>query len=192
MIAVGYPLAVFVRGRRLALGCVALALAPVLAGCGGGGSKPVSLPTLPSSSSSPSPSATASEEAAAAAVALVREYFALKADLSRRMEAGPLSAIETSDCICRKFLASIHAAAAAGNRYFGSTTIRALTPTVDSTQQVEVLVLYDTSAGGTKSADGKILFKGPPRTGVEAVFTLRLVHGQWLVADIATIKPGTT
>ncbi|HET6824678.1 MAG TPA: hypothetical protein VFH64_02030 [Amnibacterium sp.] len=108
------------------------------------------------------------------------------------MDPEPLAQLETADCSCRRFLDSIRSTAADGNHYFGSMKIRALTATPDSPSQVEVLVLYDTTSGGTRSSDGRVLYKGPPRKGVEALFTLRLVTDRWLIADIANIKPGST
>lgn len=190
LITVSYPLAVFLLGRRVALACAALVAALVVAGCGGGGSKPVSLPSI-SPSDSPTPTATIADPAAAAA-AVVRRYLAVKSSLESNMDPQRLAVLETDDCSCRKFLESIRSTAADGNRYFGATKIRALTPTPDSLTKVEVLVLYDTTAGGTKTADGRVIYKGRPRKGVEALFTVTLVASHWLIADIANIKPGTT
>ena len=180
----------FVRGRRVALACAAAAV--VLVGCSSG-DKPVALPSLsPTASPSVNPSSTASTSEVTAATAVVREYFALKSALSQRMDPEPLAAIETSDCVCRKFLESIRETRAQGNRYFGTTNIRSMTPSADGPAQVEVLVEYDTSAGGTKSSDGHVIFKGRPRRGVKALFTLKLEGSRWLVADIANIEPGVS
>src|SRR5947209_19756930 len=130
----------------------ALALAAA-AGCSSSGSKPVALPSISSTTSaSPTPSQVVPARAASA---VVRRYFALKAHLAQDMNTAPFEAIETPQCPCRKFLTSIRETAAQGNHYFGTARIRSLTPAVDSAQQIEVLVQYDTSPGGTQSKSGR-------------------------------------
>jgi hypothetical protein len=177
---------VFVRGARLAL-AVAAVLA-LLAGCSNAGSKPVALKSI-----TPTPSATAHTSAppeATSAAAAVKRYFALKSNLANRMDTAALGELETGECACRKFLESIRVTAARGQHYFGKSFIRSMTASADGPSQVEVLVEYDTTVGGTKDASGRVVFRGPARRGVKALFDVQLVGGRWLIADIASISSG--
>jgi hypothetical protein len=182
-------LPVFVGGRRMAAGSGAIALAAVLTACGGSGDPPTVVPPL-----STTPTATASTTPAAdpkaAAVAVVKEYFRLLNSAERDMDAEGLAAIETSNCVCRKVVRSIRDARAHGQRYFGHAVLRDLTPVVDSLMQVEVLVVYDSSPGGLRRADGSRISSTPARTGVSENFYVRRVDASWVISDILAIRRG--
>jgi hypothetical protein len=184
-----YDLPVFVGGRRLGLVPIAVALALGLASCGGSSDSPRSLPplsTTPTTTQSTQPTQAPKAEA----VAVVREYFHAKNAAVASMNESLLDPLLTSGCPCRKFLRSIRHTRQAGNRYFGSSRMKAATPTVDSASSIEVLASYDTTRGGTKDSSGRVLFSGPARRNLTALFNVRLTGNAWLIADIVTLKSG--
>ena len=168
---------------------VVVALGLGLIGCSGSSDSPTTLPpisTTPAASQSTAPP----QDPKAAAVAVVKQYFQAKNVACHSMDESLIAPLLTANCPCRKFLQSIRETRRAGNKYFGSSQFRAATPTVDSPTAVEVLTTYDTTRGGTKDAKGHVLFSGPARRSVSAIFDVRLVHGRWLIADIATVTGG--
>jgi hypothetical protein len=169
---------------------MSLAVAVALAGCSGGGSKPVSLPSI--QPSSPSASAITSSGAAIGVVSrVVREWFSLLASQTSIETAGALEAITTSSCKCRNAPKSVRDAVAKHEHYVGSSRIISFTPSMDGTSAAEVLVEYDYSSGGLQASDGHFVTRIAGRKHVEANFRLVLSRGRWLIATIETIREGT-
>jgi hypothetical protein len=167
----------------------ALVMAALAAGCSSSGSSPTTLPqisTTPTNSASQAPTT----DPKAAAVAVVRQYFDAKNSAVADMDPTPLARIETSGCSCRRFLRSIRATARKKQTYFGTSRVRSLNLTASTMAKANVLAVYDTSRGGSKDAEGRILFIGPARRNVTALFTVVLVDRDWLIEDIANISPG--
>jgi hypothetical protein len=184
--AARYLLPVFVH-RRLALLAAVAGLIGTTSCSGAANPK-----TLPPLSPSPTASATATDPSTdlAAASHVVRTYFNLKNHLGADMSTAPFEAIETASCECRRFLQSIRQVRSRRQHFFGAARVRALTPVRDSASQVEVLALYDTTAGGTKDENGHVVFQDRGRLGVEALFKLRTSGSEWQIDDIATVKAG--
>ena len=145
----------------MAAGSGAIALAAVLAACGGSGSSPTVVPPLSTTSSASATSAPA-QDPKAAAVAVVREYFRLINNLDHDMNAHAFVAITTGGCPCRAFARQVREHAAKGEHYFGHIKLLGATPAADSPTQVQVLVSYDSSSGGTATDDGRVLYNGQP------------------------------
>jgi hypothetical protein len=125
-------LPVFVRGGRLALLSLAVVVSLAdLTGCGGGGSKPVSLPALSSTSSSPSPSTTSSQTDLDAVSAVVRRWFSLLASQTSLQTAVSLESITTSSCKCRNAPRSVRDAVAKHERYVGTSHIISFVASMD-------------------------------------------------------------
>lgn len=187
-----YPLPVFVAGRRIG---VALGLAGVLtlsAACGGAKDEPAHLPPIsvtPASSASSSP---AYDEQADlhAATAVVREYFRLKNGLTHGATPAQLAAVITPTCSCQELVQAARQLQQKNRYYFGRATIRNLTPSIDDRDHVEVLVTYDSSAGGTKADDGEVIYRGQAHHGVEQLFLVERVNENWAVADIKLLSDG--
>jgi hypothetical protein len=182
-----YALPVFVGGRRIAGLAVVIAMGS--AGCSGSSNAPRTLPPL-----STTPAAIAStappENPKAAAVAVVREYFLAKNMAVAEMDPTPLAAIETRTCPCRKFLDSIRQTAREGQTYFGRSHMRSAAVSGSASETVQVLATYDTTSGGTRDGSGEVVYRGPARVGVTAIFTVRRVRGRWLVSDIVNVRRG--
>jgi hypothetical protein len=186
---VGYPFAVFVRGRRLALTCALAAMA--VAGCSSGGSKPVSLPSLtPSTSASPTPSATSTTTELSAVSTVVRRYFALINGPTTEAAATELFSIMTAPCKCRRVASSVRDAAKRGQSYFGMATITSFVPTIDAASAADVLVDYDSTASGLRDSKGHVLHRDPPMKGMSADFRLVRVDGVWRIDIVQIIRDG--
>lgn len=182
MRGLGYPFAVFVRGRRLALACVLAAIA--LGGCSSG-DKPVALPSLsPSTSPSASPSATSTADTAAAAVGVVRAYYAIVNNLHRRMDAAALSALMTKSCTCQQQVRAVAEAAAKGEHYIDRARLVSVTPAVNSPTSVDVLVEYNASRGGLVDASGHQVTSAYAKDGIKRLFHVREIGGRWLIVEI--------
>jgi hypothetical protein len=184
---------VFVAGRLLG---VAVSLAGMLAasGCGDAGSTgPRSLPpaTATPVGAAASGSPSYDEDAAlAAATAVVRQYFALKNQLTREATADQLAALISDACPCQELVEAARELEAKGGTFFGRAQVTALTPAIDDANTVEVLVRYDASAGGTKNSLGEVLYRGNPHEAVEQLFLIHRQAGRWLVTDIKLVDPG--
>lgn len=175
------------------LAAVAVAGLAGLTGCSGSGDRPQTLPplsTTPAATSSPEPTATGKKAELAAATAVVRHYFQLLNGLSTNMNPAPFSALESANCPCRKFLKSLRDVAARGQHYFGHASLTSVTPAADSARLVEVLASYDSTRGGIKDADGRIVTSSAARRDVTALFYVEQHHGRWLVDRIVTVKAG--
>ena len=181
----------FVGGRRLGLAFVAALMALGAVGCNGSSDSPAVLPPI-STTPTPSQSTAAAESPKAAAIAVVREYFKAKNEAVALMDTAPLHPLLTADCPCRRFLASVRQTRRAHHAYFGSSHLRAATPTDSSATAVQILATYDTTRGGTKDDSGHVLFSGPARHNLTALFEVQLVENQWLIADIASVSKGRT
>jgi hypothetical protein len=182
------------RGRLVGLVLAATAL---LTGCGGSSAPPRSLPPLtatdtPSPGPAPSTTATSNHAELAAATAVVREYFHAKNLLSRTMSIGELKAVTTTSCSCRELVRQAQRLKQAGKKFFGAAHITGMTPVADSSSAVEVLVVYNSSAGGTKDHGGRVIYQGAAHRDVTQLFTIRRVGARWLVADIKLVHPGRT
>jgi hypothetical protein len=182
-------LAVFLLGRRLALGCVAAVMALGSAGCSGGGSKPVSLPSI-SSSASPSPSATTTQTQLDAVSAVVRSYYSLLNSSTTVANGESLAALMTAGCTCRRVATSVIDVAKKGQTYFGRNQLVSVTPSSDGPVVAEAFVEYDYTAGGIKDEHGHVLSTMPGRVGAKLNFILNLRDGHWLIAEVRLIKEG--
>ena len=190
---VGYPLPVFVGGRRLAVACAVTGMLIAGAGCGGSGSGPRTLPpltTAPAAGTTTSPTGDAAKAELHDATAVVREYFAVINRLSRRMDAGALAALSSPSCKCRAFVRDVRVTAGKHEHYFGRIHLVGLTAAADGPDQAEVLATYDSGAGGTAADDGHVLFRGQPHKNTVQNFVLRKVSDRWLIIAINLIKKG--
>ena len=185
-----YALPVFVEGRRLGLGTMAAVLALGLAGCGGGSDKPRSLPPL-STPTSTTPSTSPSQNPKAAAMDAVRAYFHARNQLATDVEAVALQAVTTTDCACRALVRSARKLASEHRHYFGRAVITQMLPSTASATQVQLLVRYDSTAGGVRDDQGQVVSRDPAHHGVKQLFLVKLTAGKWRVAGIVLIKSGT-
>lgn len=188
-------LPVFVAVRRLGLVLGVLGVLAAAVACGGGGAPPRSLPpitsTTPAAVSTHAPAHTRAADLAAA-TAVVRRYYAEINGLSSAMDSSAIARLSTRSCTCRRFVRAIDENAAAGQRYFGKIRVIALTAALDTATVAEVLATYNSTAGGTRAADGSVLYKGKPHHGTIENFTLRMTNHGWLIDDIKLIHRGTT
>jgi hypothetical protein len=188
-------LPVFVGVRRLGLALGLLGVLATAVGCGGGGSRPRPLPpltaTTPAAVTTQAPAHSRAADLAAA-TAVVRSYFAAKNQLSRGMNESTLASLSTSRCPCRSLLRDVRRVRSNSQTYFGRATLTNVTPTRDGPASIEVLVTYNSTAGGTRTSDGRVLYKGPAHHLVKQVFYLALLRGRWLIDNIVLLDAGNT
>jgi hypothetical protein len=106
------------------------------------------------------------------------------------MRASNFARIETANCPCRKFLASLKDVADRHQHYFGHARLTSMTPVVDSRTSVEVLVVYDSSVGGIRDASDKTVSTSAARTGVTELFFVTLSGDRGLVRGITVVHEG--
>ena len=173
----------------MAAGSGAIALVAVLTACSGTSDSPTVLPavsTTPAASSSTAPT----QAPKAAAVAVVKQYFHLLNNLEQTMNAEAFARLETPGCPCHKFVKSVSDVRAKGQHYFGHATITSLTATIDSHVEVEVLVSYDSTPGGIKDRNGRVISQSPGLIGATENFYVKQVAGRWLVRSILSVRAG--
>src|SRR3954447_704771 len=170
--ALGYFLRVFVAERRQGLGIglvavVVVACLAVLTGCSSGGSAPRTLPPLSTTPAAVTSTAPPTSKAAelAAVKAVVRRYYTLINQLQQSMNADAIAELSTPQCPCRSFVAAIRKTASQGQRYFGHIKIISLSADKDGPDYAEALATYDSSAGGTETRAGRIVYRGRPHHG---------------------------
>ena len=159
-----------------------------IASCSGDGGSPAVLPPV---STTPSPSQTSAptESPKAAAVAVVREYFRLLNAPTSLATAKALRSLMIATCDCTKVADSTATVARRGQHYFGRTTPKNLTPTIDG-EVAEVLVDYDYTATGIANRDGVVLSKSPGRTGATLDFRLRQANDTWRIYALIYVRKG--
>jgi hypothetical protein len=175
----------------MAAGSGAIALAAALAACGGSGSSPSVLPplsTTPTASASTAPPA----DPKAAAVAVVKEYYRLLNEETSTSNAAALAGVMTPECPCQQVVAATKRVAKSGEHYFGRNTIRSLSPSVDSVSTVDVVVQYDYTPGGIKTADGRVISRTSARRGNLVRIVLSNRGSRWLIARIEILRNGTS
>jgi hypothetical protein len=184
------------HGRRqlrigLAAGGTAACLA-LLAACGGGGSAPQTLPRLSTTPAAETSTAPLAGEAAelAAATTTVRMYFELKNRLPQDMDARSIAQITTPTCACREIVRTVRALRERHQHYFGAARVRGMTPAADSSTLVEVLVTYDSTAGGTADSHNRTIYRGQAHRDVTQMFYVREIDGHWLIDQIRLIDAG--
>jgi hypothetical protein len=106
------------------------------------------------------------------------------------MRSAPFRSIETTDCPCRKFIASVDERRAKGQIFFGRARLTSVTPDKDTDELVEVLVSYDAGPSGVKDASGRVISQSRPRTAVTGLFYVRKIDSQWLIENIVSIRKG--
>lgn len=183
----------FAGGRSRAVVALVLGftLALALTGCGGGGSKPVSLPTLPSATNSPTPSATSSQTELDAVSAVVRRYFELINGPTTVANADQLFAIMTPACKCRRVATSVRDAARRHQSYYGRATVTSFVPNLDGPNDADVLVDYDSSISGLRDGNGRTLHRDRAIKGMSADFRMVRRQGNWLIDIVQIIRDGT-
>jgi hypothetical protein len=166
----------------------------LLTACSGGGSTPRTLPSLsstPAAVTSPAPPTSKAAELAAVK-AVVRRYYMLINQLQRSMNADAIAELSTPQCPCRSFVSAIRSTASRGQRFFGHIEIVGLSADTDGPDYAEVLATYDSSAGGTETGAGKIVYRGRPHHGTVENFLLQKQHGVWLIVSITVVQKGRT
>ena len=176
----------FVRGWRGAALALAAACLAGTAGCSGA-AKPKTLPPI-SASPSPPPTPTATDLAQVEAV--VRHYYALLNAPTSLVNARALAAIMTGDCSCRDVVRATEQAVAKNQHFFGTNSLRAVTPVLDSETAAEALVTYDYTNSGLEDAHGRVVSSGPGRTGTTQNFRLIKSGSTWLIQAIIRVRPG--
>ena len=181
------------RGLRIGLVAGGMAACLALSACSGdGGSAPRTLPplsTTPAAVTSTAPPTTRAAELAAVK-AVVRRYYQLINGLHLSMNADAIAALSTRDCACRSFVAAIRNTASQGQRYFGHIHVVGLTADMDGPNYAEVLATYDSSAGGTVTNTGRVVYRGTPHHGTVENFLLTKRGGSWLISAITVIHRG--
>jgi hypothetical protein len=184
---------VFVADRRrgLGIGLAATGMA-VLTACSGGGSAPGSLPPLSTTPAAVTSTAPLSSKAAdlAAVKAVVRRYYALVNSLGATMDANAIAALSEPSCACRTFVTAVRKTAGQHETYFGQIDVIGLTAVMDSSSYAEVLATYNSSAGGTRSSSGQVLYRGVPHKGTVENFVLHKRKDRWLIVSISLIRHG--
>jgi hypothetical protein len=183
-------LPVFVGGRRLVLVPLAVVFALGLTGCSGSSDSPTTLPpisTTPAASQSTAPAT----DAKAAALAVVKEYFRLLNNLENDMAVASFARLESASCSCRKLLTSLREARRRSQHYFGMAQVRSMKAVVDTPTAVEVLVTYDSTAGGLKGEDGSVITRAPGRNGVTENFYLQKLSSGWRIVNLVPVRRGT-
>ena len=160
-----------------------------MAGCGGGGSKPVSLPSL-SPLDSPTPTATSSQTELDAVSAVVRQYYSLLNGDTTRANASALSALMTASCPCQEVVSATKQAVARHQHFFGTNRVVSAVPNLDGPNAADVLVTYDYTRSGIKDANGHVVSSGPGRRGTTQDFRLIKRDGRWLIAKILRVSAG--
>ena len=168
----------------------ALVMAALVAGCSSSGSSPTVLPPVSTTPVATSSSAPA-QEPKAAAVAVVRAYFRAKNQLATDTHANALAELIAPSCACTELVQSARDLESQGKHYFGMATLTQVFPTASGKSSVEVFARYDSSPGGTKTRDGRTIFRGTAHHDVKQLFTVRLVRDRWLVAKIILLSAGT-
>ena len=180
---------VFVGGRRLGLALVAALMAVGTAGCSGSSDSPTTLPPI-STTPAPSQTSTPPQSPKAAAEAAVHQYFRLLNNLEHKMDVQAFARLESRTCPCRKLLASLRQAKARSQHYYGKARIRSISTVVDTATAAEVLVTYDSTAGGLMEDDGAIVTRAPGRVGITENFVLRAVAGRWVIVNLVAVDRG--
>ena len=178
----------FVGGRRLGLTVLAALISVGAVGCSGGSDSPQSLPPI-STTPAPSQSSAPPLSPKAAAVAVVRRYFRLLNAPTSLATARALRSLMTPNCDCTKVADSTATVARRGQHYFGRTTARDLTPTVDG-NVAEVLADYDYTTTGIANGDGSVVSKSPGRTGATLDFRLRRAGDTWRIYALIYVRKG--
>ena len=179
----------FLLGRRLGLACVAAVVALLVGGCSGGGSKPVSLPSI-SPTDAPSPSATSTQTQLEAVSAVVRQYYSLLNGDTTTANATALAALMTPSCPCREVVTATKQAVARHQHFFGTNSVVSIVPNMDGPAAADVLVTYDYTRSGIKNASGRVVSSGPGRRGTTQDFRLVKQNGAWLIAKILRVSSG--
>lgn len=175
----------FVPGRRLALLAVLVGLIST-AGCSGA-AKPKTLAPI-SVSPSPPPTPTATDLAQVEAV--VRHYYALLNAPTSLANARVLADLMTRNCKCRQVAASTAAVARRHQRYFGTTTLTSVVPSLDGSNDADVLVDYDYERSGIIDSSGHVVTSYPARHGAKADFRLVKLDHTWLISALVYVSAG--
>lgn len=172
---------------RLAFGLAAVGLS--LAGCDQTSS--ASPRQLSAISPRPAPSAAPATQTRshrmsqkAAEGAVVRSYFRAVNLLPRRMDTRALVSITTPRCPCRKLVRSVRQESAHDRLYYGTTAINAIRVNVDGPALGDVVVDFDTTVSGLRSANGTVVTRTKPRHHVNLDFTVVRRDGRWLIERI--------
>jgi hypothetical protein len=95
----------------------------------------------------------------------------------------------TVDCECRKVASSTAQVAQRGQHYFGHTTTKSISPTIEGSS-ADVLVDYGYTATGIANEDGSIVSRSPGRVGATLDFKLRRDGSRWLINALIYIRKG--
>jgi hypothetical protein len=184
-------LPVFVGVRRLAV-ATGVALLLGVTSCSSSSDQPRQLPPLSTTPvSTTSPAAVPDKKAALAeAEAVVREYFRAKNNLDRDVRAIQLANLVTPDCSCQELVRSARRLAHKGQHYFGAAHITGIHAVADSATNAEVVVTYDSTAGGTRDEDGRVIYRGSAHRGVTQNFYLRWDDSHWRIFNILLVDAG--
>jgi hypothetical protein len=189
---VGYPLPVFVGGRRLVLGSCLAALLAGAAGCSGSGSGPRSLPPLSTTPAAraTTPPAVSEKAELQQATAVVREYFRLLNTRTSTRTERALSLLMTSDCTCQRVVKSIGEVLRKNQHYYGRNRVVSVTPALDGAQDADALVEYDYTDSGIKDSRGQVVTNTAGRRGTLLSFQLTRRGDKWLIRQVITVRKG--
>jgi hypothetical protein len=199
--------------RQSRLVGVILALTTVsasAAACGGGSSGPATLPALESAAATPSPTASAASPTAppspttsaptpprntrkaelAAATAVVRRYYSLLNAPTRASTANSLAALITSTCKCQEVVQSLRSAIRHREHYVGTGRLRAVRPRLNASTQAQVLVEFDSTAGGLVRSDGSFLVRTRAQRDVAESLSLVRQNAHWRIGLITLVSQG--
>jgi hypothetical protein len=173
-----------------------VSVAMTLADCGGSSSAPKTLPTLPSatdpapSSASPTATGTSKKAELAAATAVVKHYFKLLESSTSTSTVRQLQAVVLPGCACNQVVSSFREAVRRHEHYVGTGHIKFVRPIFDSSSSAEVLIRFDSSAGGLARRDGSYVNRVGEQHDVAENFDLQLESGAWRIQEVTLISKG--
>ena len=120
----------------------------------------------------------------AAEAAVVRQYFRIINHLDTDMDAAALARLMTPACPCHKLERSVRDEAAHERHYFGTARLNRVQAHLDGPALGDVLVDFDATVGGVRTAAGAVASRTPARRHVNWDFVLVHRGGTWLINRI--------